>query len=54
MSMKKDRTKQVESKKQYEAPAIVYEGMIATRAGTPFFAPPDNNQVDPADLFGSG
>lgn len=35
----------------YEAPTIIYEGQITTRAGTP----EGSNQggVDPADLFGN-
>lgn len=37
----------------YEAPAIIYEGKITTRAGTPTTG--GNNlspNIDPADLFG--
>ena len=35
----------------YEAPAIIFEGRITTRAGSsPLDQPSD---VDPADLFGS-
>jgi hypothetical protein len=36
----------------YEAPAIIYEGLLSTRAGT--FLPGSQNPdgVDPADLFG--
>lgn len=36
----------------YESPAIIYEGEITTRAGTP----PEGSGaqgVDPADLFGN-
>ena len=34
----------------YEAPAIIYEGQITTRAGTPL---PESGGMDPADLFGN-
>ena len=34
----------------YEAPAVLYEGAISTRAGSPLIVP-DGNDVDPADLF---
>jgi len=38
----------------YEAPAVIYEGLITTRAGTPTGSTDgDSNAVDPADLFGS-
>jgi hypothetical protein len=33
----------------YEAPAIVYEGQITARAGSPFNNP--DNDADPAGLF---
>lgn len=38
----------------YEAPAVIYEGIISTRAGTPMSIEPDpvKDGVDPADLFG--
>lgn len=36
----------------YQAPAVVYEGVITTRAGSPF-GNPDDAGVDPTDLFGS-
>lgn len=36
----------------YETPAIVYEGVISTRAGSPLFHDSDlEDGVDPADLF---
>ena len=34
----------------YEAPAIIYEGKITTRSGSPVKTKPDN--VDPANIFG--
>jgi len=39
--------------KIYETPAIIYDGMISTRAGSPLGGEPSNNAdgVDPADLF---
>jgi len=48
-----------ESKKRaraaYEAPAIVYESVITTRAGSPAGATDSaGSDVDPADLFGNG
>lgn len=42
-------------KKIYEAPAIIYEGVIGTRAGTPTFAglaPNNDPAISPEDLFG--
>lgn len=36
----------------YEAPAIIYEGAISTRAGTPLGNQPGGEGIDPADLFG--
>jgi hypothetical protein len=43
-------------KHTYEAPAIIYEGTITTRAGTPPGETNDSKSsdsaVDPADLFG--
>ncbi len=45
-------------RKHYEAPAVIYESVITTRAGSPLSAT-DGEQdpssgVDPADLFGNG
>ncbi len=37
----------------YEAPAVIYEGLITTRAGTPTGSTGSDNAVDPADLFGN-
>ena len=37
----------------YESPAIIYEGLITTRAGTPTGGAESDNAVDPADLFGN-
>lgn len=37
----------------YETPAVIYEGFISTRAGSPLGKPSNNPAgVDPADLFG--
>ena len=46
----------VDQRASYEAPAIIYEGVISTRAGT---GDPlgdgsgSDDSVDPADLFGN-
>jgi hypothetical protein len=40
---------------QYEAPAVIYEGKLTTRAGTPLGASPfdfDPSGFDPSLLFG--
>ena len=37
----------------YEAPAIIYEGVITTRAGSPLGGDGDGTVIDPADLFGN-
>jgi len=42
---------QPEKTPTYEIPAIVYEGMITTRAGTP--EGDGSEAVDPAELFGN-
>jgi hypothetical protein len=36
----------------YEAPAIVYEGLISTRAGSLLPGSTGTEGADPADLFG--
>ena len=39
--------------KQYEAPAVIYDGSITTRAGSPLGGGDGNGTdgIDPADLF---
>ncbi len=37
----------------YETPAVIYEGVITTRAGSPVGGGDSEKGVDPADLFGS-
>jgi len=37
----------------YETPAIIYEGIITTRAGSGLPGGGDPDSVDPADLFGN-
>ena len=37
----------------YESPAIVYEGMISTRAGTPINSPGTDDNPTGVDLFGN-
>jgi hypothetical protein len=45
---------QQEGKRPYEAPAIIYTGIISTRAGSPLGGGnSDPVGVDPADLFGN-
>lgn len=38
----------------YQPPAIIYEGTISTRAGSPIGPRPggDDQAIDPVDLFG--
>ncbi len=41
-------------KVRYEAPAVIYESLITTRAGTPSpFSFDHPSGVDPTDLFGN-
>ena len=35
----------------YEAPAIIFEGTISTRAGSPLGNPAGVDDIEPADLF---
>jgi hypothetical protein len=51
-SKKTNSKEQSDRRATYEAPAIIYEGVITTRAGSPVFSP-EGDGVDPADLFGS-
>lgn len=44
----------VQSEKEYQAPAIVYEGKITTRAGTPLNQTEPGDAFDPSGPFGSG
>ncbi len=41
-------------KAEYEAPRIIYEGVISTRAGTPGGGSPifEDPAINPEDLFG--
>jgi len=41
-----------QDRKQYEAPAVIYESAITTRAGSPLGNPSGSDGIDPADLFG--
>jgi len=45
---------QEQDKKQYTPPAVIYDGAITTRAGSPLGGGDGNGAdgVDPADLFG--
>jgi hypothetical protein len=40
----------------YQKPAIIYQGTITTRAGSPatITGDPEDAGVDPSDLFGDG
>lgn len=51
---KKEKTKKKERRAPYQRPAIIYEGTITTRAGSPIGGSPgvDDGGADPADLFG--
>ena len=43
-----------QKKLAYQSPAIIYEGMITTRAGSPIgFGGDGEDSVDPANLFGN-
>lgn len=42
----------ISERSPYETPAVIYEGLISTRAGTTVLNG-DGNIADPADLFGS-
>lgn len=46
-------TTQTQPLKPYTPPAIIYEGQISSRAGSPVgpIAPTDGQDVDPIDLF---
>ena len=48
--------KEKQEKKPYEPPAIIYEGIITTRAGSPASLLEESKEggIDPADLFGNG
>jgi hypothetical protein len=47
------KEKQVsEERLTYETPAIIHEGTISTRAGSPIDGAGDDPGIDPADLFG--
>ncbi len=50
-----DRTdeEQKQERVAYEAPAIIFETRITTRAGSPLSPDAGAEGVDPADLFGS-
>lgn len=42
----------IDNQRTYEVPAIIYEGTITTRAGSPTGGD-GGNGLDPADLFGN-
>lgn len=49
--LKKEREQKQEKRLRYEAPAVIYETVITTRAGSPLSIV-EPSGVDPADLFG--
>lgn len=42
---------QEEHRTTYEAPAIIFESAISTRAGSPLSNPSGVDDIDPSDLF---
>ena len=48
MKQDKDSNK---NKKRYAAPAVIYNGIITTRAGSPTGGDGGTDGIDPADLF---
>jgi hypothetical protein len=42
---------QEKERSTYEAPAIIFEDVISTRAGSPLGNPAGVDDIDPADLF---
>ncbi|MFQ5419488.1 MAG: hypothetical protein ACE5EY_03890 [Anaerolineae bacterium] len=51
MKLLPEERKEQNERADYEAPAIIYEGVISTRAGSPTVFAPKGDAVDPADLF---
>ncbi|MCL4867650.1 MAG: hypothetical protein KJ063_01665 [Anaerolineae bacterium] len=51
---KLDEPYQAQKVANYQPPAIIYEGTISTRAGSPIGPRPggDDQAIDPVDLFG--
>lgn len=45
-------TKKNDERLPYEAPAIIYEGLISTRAGSNLTGAGGDGAADAADLFG--
>ena len=51
--MEQDEKQPKESKRlAYEAPCIIYESKVTTRAGSPLSNPSSVDDIDPSDLFG--
>ena len=52
-SVRSHKQSEADQRLPYEAPAIVYEGVISTRAGSPQNISPgaSGDGVDPSDLF---
>ncbi len=53
MNTASEQPKQGQALREYQTPAIIYEGVISTRAGSPVgpIAPTDLENPDPIDLF---
>lgn len=53
MNTASEQPKQGQTLREYQTPAIIYEGVISTRAGSPVgpIAPTDLENPDPIDLF---
>ena len=53
MNTLSEQSKQGQTLREYQTPAIIYEGVISTRAGSPVgpIAPSDREGTDPIDLF---
>ena len=47
----KDKQSNEPQQQAYEAPRIIYESQISTRAGSPLSNPNSVDDIDPADLF---
>ena len=48
-SNEQNRKEKMQEKKLYQAPAVIFENEITTRAGSPTGLDP--NGIDPSDLF---
>lgn len=51
MTLEEKQTNE-QQRQAYEAPQIIYESRVTTRAGSPLSNPSSVDDIDPADLFG--